>query len=554
MTSAFDQFRDPTVAATVSAENGASELYLIDPSFNEVARGVGRLHSDLVPGPYRVRERIGDCETVSGVFEVGFDKDREFKVRGVPYESALPLAGTATNQCMPQLGPLRSGSGVRIVVRDPGACDAAQTNVRNTSMMEEIERLRIETFTSDPAATMTEGAILANDNGLFAIDIDLRPGSYILVHEFEGGRRVCMSLYVMPDWNPAVYLLMPSQTEAAGGKSRLKLAEASLFYMAAGATEPPGDIELARLEAARHALSRARPIGGWALLPPAPGQAAPNPLMDLIDAYLLLPRAPNDAGKEAAALIDRAAAAFGKEFPDVHAARLAYAQALGRNSAGKSDSAALAAVERARQFTTESLYGPPILARSWRHLLDAYNGRKSSAVILPFEFSVEPSESWFVWSEYEGARSPARASSALGALLEKATSAELLKLARDIFERVARSDESVTWVRQVQELAGREAGRVGSVFRDPSMQRIVAALAMVSDPILQKALGQQELVDRAWASLKVSNEVLYVTLRKLTGVLAENKLLAGLSIVIGGGLLATALALLRSSNDSTEEK
>ena len=549
MTSAFDMFEDPTIATTVSAANGASELYLIDRSFNEVSRGVGRLELDLVPGPYRVRERIGDSEAVSGVFEVGFDKQSDFTVHGVSYETPLPIAGTATYQEMPRLGRPRGGSGIRVVVRDPATRDDMDAGARDVCMMREVARLRIETLTCDPAATLTEGEVLASDNGLFAVDVDLGPGSYVLVQECAGGRQCCLPLYVMPDWNPAVYLLMPCQAASGAEGAGLRLAEASLFYAARDAADPPGDIELARLEAARHALSRRRAIGGWALLPQAPGQAGANPLMSLIDAYLLLPRAPGNAGADTAALIDRAAEAFGNDFPDVRAARLAHAQAGGTATAAARD-----AVQQAKGFTAQPLYGPPILARSWHHLLDAYNERQDAAPVLPFEFSVEPSESWFVWSEQTGARRPGRGRSGLGALLEKATNPELLKLARDVFERVARSDESADWVRKVQALAAEQAGRADSVFRDPAMQRIVAALAMVSDPILQKAFGQKELIEHAWASLKVPNDVLNATLRKLIGVLAEHKLLAGLSLVIGVGTLAAALTWLRSSGEGVEAK
>ncbi|MCS0616103.1 hypothetical protein NX783_25530 [Massilia kyonggiensis] len=541
MTSAFEMFDDQTVATTFSAKNGASELYLIDRSFNEVSRGVGRLDLDLVPGPYRVRERIGDSEAVSEVFEVAVDKQADFTVHGVAFETPLPIAGTATYQEMPRLARPRGSAGIRVVVRDPAACAAADAGARDACMMREVGRMRIETLACDPVAALTEGVILASGNGLFAVDLDLGPGSYVLVQDCGGGRQCCLPLYVMPDWNPAVYFLMPRQPASDAERAGLRLTEASVFYTARDAADPPGNVEMARLEAARHALSRRRAIGGWALLPQVPGQAAFNPLMNLIDAYLLLPRAPG-GGTDAASLIDRAAEAFGKDFPDVRAARLAEAQSRGDERA----------LERAKEFTGASLYGPPVLARSWSHLIDVYNGRRNAAPILPFEFSVEPSESWFVWSEQQGARLPARIRTRLGILLERATGAELLKLARDVFERVARSDESADWVRQVQALAAEQANRVDSAFRDPALQRIVAALAMVSDPILQKAFGQTELIERAWASLKVPTDMLNVTLRKLIGVLAENKLLAGLAIVIGAGTVAAALAWLRPSGEGAD--
>lgn len=547
MSSSFDLFGDPTIRATVSARNGASELYLIDRSFNEVARGVGRLELDLVPGPYRVRERVGDTETVSEVFEVGTGKRCDFTVHGVAYESPLPIAGTATYQDLPPL-ERRRGSGIRIVVRDPRAADPPEPGGDDGALMKEVGRLRVETLVSEPVARLAQGRILACGNGVFAVDLDVGPGSYALVQDCAGSRQCCMVLYVMPEWNPALYLLVPRPAGPGMESAGLRLADAALCYTARDARDPPGDIELARLEAARHALSRGRPIGGWARLPDAQGKPAFNPLLALIDAYLLLPRPPVDKGGDIVALIDEAAAAFGDDFPDVQAVRIARRQVPGERAGGNAASGEEKPAGQPDGLMDDSLIGPPILNRSWRHLLGAYDDRKGGP-ILPFEFSVEPSESWFVWSESTGARAPARNGSPRDGMLGKATSAELLQLAREVFERVARSDESADWVRKVQQLAAEQVHRADSVFRDPAMQRIVAALAMVSDPILQKAFGQEELVRRAWASLKVPTEVLNATLRKLAGALAENKLLAGLSMVIGMAALAKVVLWLRSPGD-----
>jgi len=140
MSSRFELFHEPKVATTVSAPNGASELYLIDRSFNEVARGVGKLEIPVVPGLYRVRERVGDTESVSEVLTVAVDANANFIMDGVAYESALPLPGTATYQKMPsQQQPQRTGPGVRIVVRDPNGCKR-DSGIAESCLMKEVER------------------------------------------------------------------------------------------------------------------------------------------------------------------------------------------------------------------------------------------------------------------------------------------------------------------------------------------------------------------------------------------------------------------------------
>lgn len=543
MSSSFDLFDAPTVASTITTVNGASELYLIDRSFNEVARGVGRLELPLVPGPYRVRERIGDIESVSDELKVVPGEQSDFVMPGVAYESPLPLAGTAAYQEMPQQlrHPRLTGPGVRIVIRDPQPGHGAQPRPDDGCMAAEVRRLRIETLTGQPVARLSEASTAVREKDLFAVDLVLDPGSYVLVQDAAGGRQSCIALYVLAQWHPAVYLLLPTRPEAGTGQRRLRLGDASLYYAAGNAAAQPDDVALARLEAARHALSRGRSISGWAQLPDAHGQPVFNPLLALIDAYLLLRSSPG-AGGSPATLIDGAAAALGESFPDVQAVRMAQRKIALDSGSPTSVKHGEASALAAAGVTLATLTGPPILARSWRHLLEACNLTERPAAALPFEFAAEPSESWFVWSESAGARAADAAGTGAAAGVG---SAQLLALAKRVFVAIAASDTGARWVDSVHQVAATQMQREENLFADPAMQRIVAALMTITDPILRKSFEEApaDLVERAWAGLQLPNVMLKTTLRKFARFLEQNKLMAGLVYATGWVL---ALNLLHS--------
>ena len=548
MSSRFELFHEPKVATTVSAPNGASELYLIDRSFNEVARGVGKLEIPVVPGLYRVRERVGDTESVSEVLTVAVDANANFIMDGVAYESALPLPGTATYQKMPsQQQPQRNGPGVRIVVRDPNGCKR-DSGIAESCLMKEVERLRIETLLGEQVGKLTGATEQNIEDGVFVADIDLVPGSYALVQEGADGRQSCMALYVMPDWYPSIYLMLPARPYADSGGRPARLSEASLFYEARQALAHTDDIELARLEAARHALSRGRPIGGWSLLPNAQGDPVVNPLMALIDAYLLLPGKPDTGDDSVSALIAGATAGFGEGFPDVQALHMARRRALqAQQSRTAPEDGQDVAPAQPDKPALDSLAGPPILSRSWRHLLDACNAQDKPALALPFEFSVEPSESWFIWSENVGARSRSLNELASVSRSDAGKGAELITLAKELFERIAASDKAREWVMRVQQVAGEQMARGNRLFADPAMQRIVASLVMVSDPILQKAFRESgsSLVEHAWSTLQLPNDVIQLTMRRFLSFLVTKKLLAGLIMVAGISIVVAVAKWLR---------
>jgi len=557
MSSRFELFDQPKVVTTVSTPNGASELYLIDHTFAEVGRGVGQLELPVVPGTYRVRERVGDIESVSDKFEVVSDKPINVELRGVAYDSPFPIAGTATYQHLQGLeGRARHESGVRIVVRDTQA-GSGDSGTGNVSLMEEVGRLRVETLAGDTVILLSDAVDTAVADGVFAIDIHLDPGMYTLVQDGLDERQSCVALHILPDWYPAVYLLLPRQPNPESGRRRLRLADMSLFYVASDAPAQPTDTELARLEAARHALSRGRAIGGWAMLPDAQGNPVFNPLMALIDAYLLLPGDPGADGDPVSVLIAGAASALGASFPDVQAVRMARSKALfDATSRATIEDVAASAQTQLSPALLGPLAGPPILSRSWRHLLDAGNARDRLRAALPFEFAIEPSETWFIWSEEIGARSTAHDVAVSTSFVDSVSSGKLLVLSKQIFETIALSAQGRDWVRLVEDVASKRMADGERLFSDPTMQRIIAALDMVSDPILQKSFSHNptELVARAWATLQVPDDVLRSTLRRFAAFLVKNELLAGLGRIAGLTSLKNLLGWLRRVDAAREHR
>ena len=73
MSSSEFTFRPSLVNVSISTEDGASELLLLNSAYNMVGQGVGSLEVAVPPGEYHLRQRIGDTENLERI-EVGYQE------------------------------------------------------------------------------------------------------------------------------------------------------------------------------------------------------------------------------------------------------------------------------------------------------------------------------------------------------------------------------------------------------------------------------------------------------------------------------------------------
>ncbi|WP_207281678.1 hypothetical protein [Pseudomonas sp. FW300-N2F2] len=164
------------------------------------------------------------------------------------------------------------------------------------------------------------------------------------------------------------------------------------------------------------------------------------------------------------------------------------------------------------------LTGPPLLRRSWSRLLHTSSGNAALLALFPFDYKVEGSNSWFIWSEAPGPRM-------FQALVKQAetskTAPGMLRILAglvSVFSRryksdrlpapVGIADDAPTYEDLVQLFTGLfESPMARKLLRktyramenrvegegDPAVQRMFSALETMTDKTLLKAMGAEDV-------------------------------------------------------------
>ncbi|WP_460322772.1 hypothetical protein [Pseudomonas ogarae] len=480
----FDQglFVSVKVPATFATEDGAAELYLVDSTYSLIAQGVGRLDVDLVPGQYYVRQRVGDTENVQ-VFQVVAEQPANFSLQRLDFATPIPLPEST----------LAKGAGLEHRV-----LDTQKGNFRlllwtpisgpapASALKQALESLSLETFDGqrhvDLAAEIDEHSVW--------IALNLQPGNYVLVQRITPGSQRCLPLRVATGLVTSVYLVLLRDDSGREIPLDLQHAAITLLPSSMNASDIVGPLR--RLEAARKALALGRQISGWSAWNKAAG--AENPLLALIDddwAGALVPFDSSVLGDAELMVLD---IARGQPLPDV-------------------------------------LTGPPLLRRSWSRLLQMPSGNDALLALFPFDYKIESSNAWFIWSEAPGART----SRALvkSAEISKTAPGMLSILAglASVFSRFRKSDvhpapvgvadDAPTYEDLVQLFTGLIESPMARKLlrktyralenqvegeRDPAVQLMFSALETMTDKTLLKAMGAEHLVRSALSSLELPEE------------------------------------------------
>lgn len=492
----FDQslFLSAKVPTTFATEDGAAELYLVDSTYALIAEAVGRLDVDLVPGQYQVRQRVGNTESIHE-FQVSAELPASFSLPRLDFATPIPLpkSSLAKDTGLEHRVLEAQKGNFRLLLWTPVSGGPLLVG----ALAKTLETLSLETFDGQRIPLKAE----SNDHSAW-IALDLNPGSYVLVQRVAPNRQRCLPLRIARGLVTAVYLVL--LRDDSGNEIPLELEHGAITLLPSSMKGDEVVGPLRRLEAARKALALGREVSGWS----AWGEAgsAENPLLALIDGHLPGASAPVD---------------------DV----------LG-------DAELMASSIAPGQPQSRALTGPPLLRRSWSLLWKIPSGNAALLALFPFDYTVEGSNTWFIWSEAP----KARASQALARrAVARKTLSSIWSLAFvflskrphksskqhakahgvpnaptyedlvQLFTRLVESPMTSELLRKTyQESENRNGGE-----NDHSVQRMFSALETMADKTLLKAMGAQYLVSSALRSLEIPDDRLAEHARSLLWLLLQ---------------------------------
>jgi hypothetical protein len=389
------------VQVRFTSSAGASELYLINRGYALIAKGVGLLDLQLEPGPYKIRQRIGYCESVQDVDVVDHSDSMNIELPALAFPSPIPLPGTSLAEAgLPRPFSLGAGN-FRFVLRAPIEAGMQVDEGTAEHMREEMRSLRIERFDGALSWPMSEARPSADAPSMLVFDVTLPAGSYVIVQQREARRQLCLPVLILPGRVTAVFsLALKDETALADGRSpvAVQLDHAAIAILPADALELPYEPSLIRLEAARKGLGAGRTVCGWS----GPDDVE-NIVLTLMDVQLGLRSATAQVNEPAEVIADL-------EQPVVRVdpgGLKASIQRLGAQvGQGNADVSALSYVLNLTGADSRgpTLTAPPLLRRSWDQLLAKTGGNGLLSELMVFPFQAEPSSTWFLWSEAPGVR------------------------------------------------------------------------------------------------------------------------------------------------------
>jgi len=532
------------VRVRFTSSAAASELYLINRSYALIAEGVGVLDLELEPGPYKIRQRIGYCESVQDVDVPEHSASMDVELPALAFPSPIPLPGTSLADAgLPRPFSLGAGN-FRFVLRAPIEPGSQVDEGTAEHMREEMRCLRIECFDGSLCWPMHEARTLSEAPGVLVFDTTLPAGAYVIVQQREQRRQLCLPVLIMPGSVTAVFSLA-LKDETVPGDERLSVAvqldHAAIAILSADALELPYEGSLFRLEAARKGLGAGRRVYGWS----SPDDVD-NILLSLMDVQLGLRSvtAPvNEPGQ--------VGPGQDQPVPQLDSAGLKARVELLRAQLeqGNADVSALgyALNLTGAKARGPALTAPPLLRRSWDQLLATAGGNALLCELMEFAFQTEPSSTWLLWSEVPGVRKAALANlpetgpaqtdeigfaghlpqiTVMSAVKDILVSA--LHLGRRVInsnlkrKRLAEDTEDhdkpmsidnveailaaliankafITWLNQLQ----LEFQADDKVFADESMNRLFHSLRTLCDPNLVSMLGPKAVARQLLTTLRL---------------------------------------------------
>lgn len=277
----------------VTCEDSATEVFIIDGGFSLLARGIGRVDTELDPGIYKVKVRAG-FET-SEQLVVLRDQDEDLQIPPFSFVSPAPLAGTSKTHDFhisaaeegsraPDITK-GEGSSVFIFARDWTSQERPKDKL--STYPNPGRGLSLRDMQGNVVADLTtEGKRSDGWEPWVSCHVQLEPGYYKLNLQMPSGGSVEQTIVASYDWQTQVFLLLSSYgADPDARRADLQSGSIQLAPMSAGfkADNPLLRLsELARLGLANERKVLSEEVREHLTYP------VENPMLGIYGAHLLL--------------------------------------------------------------------------------------------------------------------------------------------------------------------------------------------------------------------------------------------------------------------------
>lgn len=227
------------VRLVVRAYDRCSEVFLVNSDFQRIAAGIGELEAVVSPGIYKARFRIGQKQ-VDQLVEVARESPERatLEICGDPvdFSSPVPLAGIGAGQDIQEVHRKAAEKFSQLAVSEQkGAGSWLFLFIRETTDSAAVPWAGITLHDLDGAlvAEPNQG-ICDQENGYFALHLEVDPGTYRLRVEEEPGEFYEMFVQTEAGWQTQVFAVSEQAWLPDIQAHRAALSSAAVLMAEAG--------------------------------------------------------------------------------------------------------------------------------------------------------------------------------------------------------------------------------------------------------------------------------------------------------------------------------
>lgn len=302
-----------------------SEVFLVDGGMRRIASGIGSLTTDVAPGIYKIRSRMGGEQSDRLVEISGAEAEQREQAPSIEISSSAPIYGTATSheyQAIPardlslrlhtQVG---RGSRLFVYIRDPEIGDNLNWTLPAQSVsildLEGNHLCDLEAGDSDPQA------------GYRGLNVELDPGTWRLRVETEPLGSYEIFVTTVSGWQTQVFLVMDDFPHGDQTIRRPSLKDAVVMMAEIHRGFNPHGEDQRLVSLARTALAHNRPLMSGETMARLVHGKFEDPLFGIYAlGLLLLEKKPH--GHDTSEILGNLRKLLGPDHPDLMALHLAF--------------------------------------------------------------------------------------------------------------------------------------------------------------------------------------------------------------------------------------